>query len=331
MSKIFTRNNLSLLLIILIIGTLLYLIYRRFTRKHMTQKVKEGFENQECPDILVQKGKHIFLHRSKAPEVPGINPIKFNNLEDYVEYFEWQRSQGKKCPILYLQNSFDAQGNLVLCQHGDRRLAIIENESNLNPSFTTLIDNYEGKKLNSPNDLVFSKTGEIYFTDPAFGFFDLNTFEILETPLRELDFFGVYKFDTQSKILSLVTDTVDLPNGIGLSPDEKTLYVNKMGMLDQNPKVLKINLEDLSSEVLFDGKELSDKYEGNFDGMVIHSSGNIFTSGPGGLLIISPQGKLLAKINFGHITNCTLDAKEEFLYVTGFLNNPKVFRLKLKT
>jgi gluconolactonase len=226
---------------------------------------------------------------------------------------------------------FDAEGNLVLCQHGDRRLAIIENESNLNPSFTTLIDNYEGKKLNSPNDLVFSKTGEIYFTDPAFGFFDLNTFEFVETPLRELDFFGVYKFDTQSKILSLVSDTVDLPNGIGLSPDEKTLYVNKMGMLDQNPKVLKINLEDLSSDVLFDGKELAGKYEGNFDGMVIHSSGNIFTSGPGGLLIISPQGKLLAKINFGHITNCTLDAKEEFLYVTGFLNNPKVFRLKLKT
>ena len=226
---------------------------------------------------------------------------------------------------------FDAQGNLVLCQHGDRRLAIIENESNLNPSFTTLIDNYEGKKLNSPNDLVFSKTGEIYFTDPAFGFFDLNTFEIVETPLRELDFFGVYKFDIQSKILSLVSDTVDLPNGIGLSPDEKTLYVNKMGMLDQNPKVLKINLEDLSSDVIFDGKELASKYEGNFDGMAVHSSGNIFTSGPGGLLIISPQGKLLAKINFGHITNCTFDAKEEFLYVTGFLNNPKVFRLKLKT
>ena len=226
---------------------------------------------------------------------------------------------------------FDAQGNLVLCQHGDRRLAIIENESNLNPSFTTLIDNYEGKKLNSPNDLVFSKTGEIYFTDPAFGFFDLNTFEFVETPLRELDFFGVYKFDIQSKILSLVSDTVDLPNGIGLSPDEKTLYVNKMGMLDQNPKVLKINLEDLSSDVLFDGKELAGKYEGNFDGMAVHSSGNIFTSGPGGLLIISPQGKLLAKINFGHITNCTFDAKEEFLYVTGFLNNPKVFRLKLKT
>ena len=226
---------------------------------------------------------------------------------------------------------FDTQGNLVLCQHGDRRLAIIENESNLNPSFTTLIDNYKGKKLNSPNDLVISKTGEIYFTDPAFGFFDLNTFEFVETPLRELDFFGVYKFDTQSKILSLITDTVDLPNGIGLSPDEKTLYVNKMGMLDQNPKVLKINLEDLSSEVLFDGKELSSKYEGNFDGMVIHSSGNIFTSGPGGLLIISPQGELMAKINFGHVTNCTLDAKEEFLYVTGFLNNPKVFRLKLKT
>ena len=68
----------------------------------------------------------------------------------------------------------------------------------------------------------------------------------------------------------------------------------------------------------------------DFDGMVVHSSGNIFTSGPGGLLVISPEGELQARIDFGHITNCTLDTNENYLYVTGFLDNPKVYRIKLK-
>ena len=68
----------------------------------------------------------------------------------------------------------------------------------------------------------------------------------------------------------------------------------------------------------------------DFDGMVVHSSGNIFTSGPGGLLVISSEGELQARIDFSHITNCTLDSNENYLYVTGFLDNPKVYRMKLK-
>ena len=81
----------------------------------------------------------------------------------------------------------------------------------------------------------------------------------------------------------------------------------------------------------FNGKELSENHDGYFDGMIVHSSGNIFTSGPGGLLVISPVGKLMAKIDFGHITNATFDDNENYLYVTGFANNPKVYRLKLKS
>ena len=71
-------------------------------------------------------------------------------------------------------------------------------------------------------------------------------------------------------------------------------------------------------------------FEGNYDGMKVHSSGNIFTSGPGGLLIISPNGELLARIDFGDITNCAFDKNEEYLYATGFISNPKIFRIKLK-
>jgi len=104
-----------------------------------------------------------------------------------------------------------------------------------------------------------------------------------------------------------------------------------MGIIDSNPKVMKIDIETNELSTLFNGKDLSENHEGYFDGMIVHSSGNIFTSGPGGLLVISPVGKLMAKIDFGHITNVTFDDNENYLYVTGFANNPKVYRLKLKS
>jgi len=223
----------------------------------------------------------------------------------------------------------NSDGNIVVCQHGDRRVALIENTPSTNPNFVTVVDNFEGKKFNSPNDLVYASDGSFYFTDPAFGFFNLQTFQFVEDEVKKLDFNGVYNFNPNDNKLSLVTKEIDLPNGIGLSPDNNTLYVNKMGLLDGNPRIISINLETNESSILFDGKELSESYEGNFDGMTVHSSGNIFTSGPGGLLVISPEGDLMAKIDFGHLTNATFDDDESYLYVTGFVNNPKVYRIKL--
>ena len=223
----------------------------------------------------------------------------------------------------------DENGDIIVCQHGDRRLAKIENASSNSPNFTTLIDNYEGGRFNSPNDLTYASNGDIYFTDPSFGFFNLETFQFVDSELKDLDFNGVYKFNVNTNALSLITDQIDLPNGIALSPDEKSLYVNKMAFIDGNRKILKINLESMEMTTFFDGAELPQEDEGNFDGLKVHSSGNIFTSGPGGLLIISPEGKLQGKIDFGTITNCAFDDKEEYLYVTGFVNNPKVYRIKL--
>ncbi len=225
--------------------------------------------------------------------------------------------------------AINSNGDIVVCQHGDRRVALIENSPSTNPDFVTVVDNFEGKKFNSPNDLVYASDGSFYFTDPAFGFFNLQTFQFVEDDIKKLGFNGVYNFNPSDNKLSLVTKEIDLPNGIGLSPDNNTLYVNKMGLLDGNPRIISINLETNESSILFEGKELSESYEGNFDGMTVHSSGNIFTSGPGGLLVISPEGDLMAKIDFGHLTNATFDDEESYLYVTGFVNNPKVFRIKL--
>ncbi len=226
--------------------------------------------------------------------------------------------------------AINSEGALVLCQHGDRRLAMVKQLEGVRASFETLVDNYQGSRLNSPNDLTIAEDGSIFFTDPPFGFFDLKSSTFVETEMRGLDFNGVYKYNPNTKEIALITSTIDMPNGTALSVDQKTLYVNKMGMLDKQPKILKIDLITQKIEILLDGKDLAEKYEGYFDGMKVHSSGLIFTSGPGGLLIVSAQGKLMGKIDFGHITNCAFDNDEKYLYVTGFVSNPKVYRIKLK-
>ena len=117
------------------------------------------------------------------------------------------------------------------------------------------------------------------------------------------------------------------PNGIALSLDEKYIYVNNSDP-QNDPKILRFKTSNFEEKLFFDGTELSKKYPGGFDGLKVHSSGNIFTTGPNGVLIISPRGKLLAMINYGKkITNCTFDNKEEYLYVTGF---DDISRIKLK-
>ena len=117
------------------------------------------------------------------------------------------------------------------------------------------------------------------------------------------------------------------PNGIALSLDEKYIYVNNSDPKN-DPKILRFKTSNFEEKLFFDGTELSKKYPGGFDGLKVHSSGNIFTTGPNGVLIISPTGKLLAMINYGKkITNCNFDNKEEYLYVTGF---DDISRIKLK-
>ena len=227
--------------------------------------------------------------------------------------------------------NFDSNGNLILCQMGDRRVSIIKNSSTTNPIFETLVDNYQGKRLNSPNDIIISKDGFYYFSDPAFGFLNLETFQLVDSDLRELDFHGIYKFNPVDKNLSLVTKEISVPNGLALSNDEKHLYIKKMGVFDESPKVLKLNLDNNEIETLFDGKTISEEYGGDFDGIKVHSSGNIFFSGGGGILIVNPSGELMARIDFGNATNLTFDDDEKYLYVTGHLDNPKVYRLKLKS
>ncbi len=216
--------------------------------------------------------------------------------------------------------AFDKNGNIILCQHGDRRLALILNVKSKNPEFTTIVDNFAGKRFNSPNDLAISKSGDIYFTDPPYGFKNFSN------KYRQISFNGVYKYSTSGEVF-LISKEMSRSNGIALSLDEKYIYVNNSDP-ENDPKILRFKTSNFEEKLFFDGTELSKKYPGGFDGLKVHSSGNIFTTGPNGILIISPKGKLLAMINYGKkVTNCNFDDKEEYLYVTGL---DDVSRIKLK-
>lgn len=209
----------------------------------------------------------------------------------------------------------DAEGRLVLCQHGDRRMARM-NAPTTEPEadFTTLADQWEGKRFNSPNDAVFSKDGDLFFTDPAYGMEGR-----FDDPKREIEFTGVYRVHADSRV-SLITDALSAPNGIGLSPDEDKLYVANSGRSSGIIWKVFDRTSDgsYSNESLFyDAGPAADSLRGGPDGLVVRSDGTIFATGPGGVWIFHPSGKHLGIVRTEQATsNCTLDAEEKYLYMT---------------
>ena len=219
--------------------------------------------------------------------------------------------------------ALDSKGNLILCQHGDRRVARLKYSNFKSPSFEIIVDNYRGKRLNSPNDLVFDKSGSIYFTDPPYGLKMKD-----DDTLKELNFNGIYKW-SKSKGIELLSISMKRPNGIILSKDEKTVYVGNSDK-DNNVIIAFDNDNGLKNErIFFDGNKLSKSRIGLFDGLKLHSSGIIFTTGPGGVLLLNPKGKHLGTIMPGKATaNCAFDSDESYLYLT---SDNVLARIKLKS
>ena len=220
--------------------------------------------------------------------------------------------------------ALDKNGNLILCQHGDRTVARLKNWNFKKPSFDIIVEKYEGKRLNSPNDLVFDKSGSIYFTDPPYGLKIQD-----DDPLKELNFNGIYRW-SESKGIELLSKSMKRPNGIILSEDEKTVYV---GNSDKDNNVIIAFDNDknglVNERVFFDGNKLSKNRVGLFDGLKLHSSGIIFTTGPGGVLLLDSKGKHLGTIMPGKATaNCAFDSDESYLYLT---SDNVLARIKLKS
>jgi gluconolactonase len=185
--------------------------------------------------------------------------------------------------------AMDAKGQLYFCEHGDRRVSYLTPGGGKR----TLADNYNGKRFNSPNDLAIAANGDVYFTDPPYG--------LAGEEFREIPFHGVYRVTPQG-VVSLVTRDLDRPNGVALSPDGKVLYVAQSHgpapIIMAYPMKADGTVE--GGRVFFNCKDL--KGPGAPDGIKVDAKGNVFSTGPGGCLILDPAGKLLGRILCGRPT-----------------------------
>ncbi len=203
-----------------------------------------------------------------------------------------------------------AEGELVLCEHGDRRVSKLTKGGGK----ITLADRYQGKRLNSPNDAVVAKNGDILFTDPPYG---LPARE--NDPRRELDHFGVYRIVAKTNELQLLTTDLQRPNGIVLSPDESKLYVAQsdpkraIWMQFDVDKEFKVS----NGKVFYDATSEVGKLPGLPDGMTVDAKGNLWATGPGGIYVFNPSGKLLGRLITNERTsNCTFGEDGNTLFAT---------------
>lgn len=261
------------------------------------ERLAEGYEWAEGPVWVNRDGGHVLF-----------SDVVKNTVH------QWDSRTGQAMPFLQPSGytgpdprggepgsnglTLDPQGRLVLCQHGDRRVARLNDDGR---TFTTVVDKYEGKRFNSPNDLVYDKNGNLYFTDPPYGLEGKN-----DDPKKELDFNGVYLLRKSGELV-LLTKEFTYPNGVALSPDQKTLYVAQ-----SDPKAAIVKAMDVkpdgtvsNSRVLFDATSMVGQRKGLPDGLKVDRRGNLFVTGPGGVLILSKDGKHLGTIATGEATaNC---------------------------
>ena len=213
-------------------------------------------------------------------------------------------------------------GTVVLADSGTRVVARLNPKTKLK---TTLAATYEGKKFNSPNDVVRRSDGAVFFTDPPYGLKGLD-----ESPVKELKFNGVYRVDTDGSV-HLLDDGLSFPNGIALSPDERTLYVS-----NSDPKrpvwmayALDAQGSVTSKRVFADASDLmGEGVPGLPDGMAVAEDGRLFATGPGGVLVFDPDGKRLGRIETGTaISNCAFGDDGHTLYMS---SHTLVARIRLK-
>ena len=269
----------------------------------------------------------------------------WNRIEEYLLFsdipansiYKWQQGKGES---LFLKPSgyagkapfegpepgsngltYDSDGRLVIAEHGERRVARLDK----NGRKTTLVDRYEGKRINSPNDVVFKSNGDLYFTDPPFGLP-----KSFDDPQRELPFQGIYRYSKDGK-LTLLTKDLKAPNGIAFSPDEKKLYVSNADMSNAIWMVYDVKTDGTiaNGKTLFDATPWTKTKPGVPDGMKVDKDGNLFAAGPGGIHVIAPDGTHLGSIETGVATgNLAWGGDGSTLFIP---SSRAVYRLKLTT
>lgn len=287
------------------------------------ERADPGLDELIAPDAKVEVLAEGFEWSEGPVWVPEGGYLLFSDVPKNVIY-RWKEGQGVE---IFLKPSgytgfrersgesgsnglaLDPQGRLLLCQHGDRRVARWEKGC-----FITLAEEYDGKPLNSPNDLVVKSNGDIYFTDPPYGM----TPEARQDP-NALDFCGVYRIGRDGK-LTLLTKEMTRPNGLAFSPDEKTLYVAQSD--PERPLWMAFPVKPDGTlgpgRVFFDAKPWHEaKLPGLPDGMKVDQKGNLFATGPGGVNVFRPDGTFLGRIR-GKVptANCAFGNDGSVLYIT---------------
>ncbi len=266
------------------------------------EKLRTGFLQPEGP--IWKDGVGLLFSDIRANRIYCWSPID-SSLTTYL--YPSDSSNGL---------TYDQQGRLILTQMAKRRVSRQET----NGSITVLTSTYNGKKYNSPNDLVVKSDGSIFFTDP-----DFNT---PKGQTKEMGFKGVFRISPFGAVYALDSTTFDKPNGICFSPDEKRLYVN------ESPKRI-IYVWDVINDSLLSNKRVlytipGIDYQNYADGMKVDELGNIYCTGPGGIWIISPSGSYIDKIVMSETpSNCAWgNADRKTLYVTA---GASLYRIRLST
>ncbi|APB33429.1 gluconolactonase [Gloeomargarita lithophora Alchichica-D10] len=254
------------------------------------------------------KNNVIYRWRAGAGIAPYVYPSGYTGTEPFA---------GKEPGANGL--TLDRQGRLVACEHGDRRISRREP----NGEKITLADRYQGRRLNSPNDLVYASNGDLYFTDPPFGLP-----QAFADPLKELPFSGVYRLRPQGE-LTLLTDQMRSPNGIAFAPDEKTLYLTDVTPGQAAWLAYRVKPDGSLGEkrVLAEATPWQRTRKGGPDGLKIDTQGNIYGAGPSAVFIFAPDGTLLGRIETGVPTgNLAWGEDGHTLFITA---NTSLYRIRL--
>lgn len=284
--------------------------------------IAEGFEWSEGP-VWIEKNKMLLFS-----DVPT-NTI-----------YKWTEEKGKEVyltPSGYTDTAkrggemgsngltLDTEGNLVLCQHGNRQMAKMDAPLDKpEAKYVTIANNYNGKRFSSPNDAVFNSTGELFFTDPPYGLESQSD----NDPKKEIPFNGVYKVKKNGEVILLV-DSITRPNGLAFLPGEKKLIVACSDPEKPNWYVFDVNGDSLvNGKIFYSAADRDKSLKGLPDGLKVDKNGNVFATGPGGVWIFNSEGKPLGKIKVEESTsNVALSPDEKTLYIT---NDMYVLRIKMR-
>jgi len=285
------------------------------------ETVAEGFQFTEGP-LWVEKEKMLLFS-----DVPANTIYKWTEKKGKEIYLKPSGYTGSESRGGFLGSNglmLSKDKKLLICQHGDRRIAMMDASLNApKSSFISLAAEYNGKKINSPNDLLVMPNGDVYFTDPAYGFERGPNDPKKETPYQ-----GVYKIDKAGKV-SLLIDSIEAPNGIALMPDKKTMIISNSDGRKKRWYAydLAANGSLSNGRVFYDVS--SERGNGGCDGLKIDKAGNVFATGPGGIWIINKSGKLIGRIKVNGVpaANCAFTPDEKTLFITA---EKYLLRVKLR-